>query len=173
MTEIKHRLALLAAAGLLAGAPVVAHGPAAPAQESTRDSTVTLTSCVAKAENDGDKFVLTHLADVPDHPAVHGRVVYWVDDVSQIKPHVGAQVRLTGTILDVSASEMEVKLGAGDEGGPIVEVEGNGSEVKTTPQNAEVSTANQSSREREIPTTVVKLKIDRVDVVAETCKLGA
>ena len=171
MTEIKHRLALLAAAGLLAGAPVVAHGPAAPAQESTRDSTVTLTSCVAKAENDGDKFVLTHLADVPDHPAVHGRVVYWVDDVSQIKPHVGAQVRLTGTILDVRASEMEVKLGAGD--GPCVVVAGNVPDVKTPPPNAEVSTANQSSREREIPTTVVKLKIDRVDVVAETCKLGA
>jgi hypothetical protein len=170
MTHIKHTVAALVAAGLICGATAAAQGTQTPGP--ARGSAITLTSCVEKAQNDdGDKFVLTHLADVPAYPEIHGRVVYWVDEVGKIRPHVGRQIRLTGTITDVDQAEMEVKLGAGENGGAVVEIEGHGTQVKTSPRSADVSTRNQKEKERDIPTTVVKLRIDRVDVVAETCKL--
>jgi hypothetical protein len=172
MTHIRHTVAAIVAAGLICGATVAA-AQGTPAHGPERGSAVTLTSCVAKAQNDdGEKFILTHLADVPSYPEIHGRVVYWVEEVAKIRPHVGHQIRLTGTITDVDKAEMEVKLGADDKGGAIVEIEGHGTEVKTSPKNADVSTRNQTEREREIPTTVVKLRVDRVDMIAATCKLS-
>jgi hypothetical protein len=171
MTHISHTVATLVATGLICGATVAAAQRPKP-EGPARGSTVTLTSCVEKAQNDdGEKFVLTHLADVPAYPEIHGRVVYWVDEVEKIRPHVGRQIRLTGRITDVDKAEMEVKLGAGADGGAIVEVEGHGTEVKTSPEHADVSIRDQTAKEREIPTTVVKLLVERVDMVAETCKL--
>jgi hypothetical protein len=171
MTHMQQRLAAMIAACVIAGAAVVSaqeRRPTAPA----RGSAITLTSCVENAQNDeGDKFVLTHLADVPDYPEIHGRVVYWVDEVGKIRPHLGHQIRLTGTITDVSRAEMEVKLGAGEQGGAIVEIEGHGTQVKTSPRNADVSTRDQKAQEKDIPTTVVKLRIDAVQKVADTCRL--
>jgi hypothetical protein len=172
MTHIRLTIAAFVAAGLICGTTVAAD-QATRAPGPTRGSAVTLTSCVEKAQNDeGDKFVLTHLADVPDYPETHGRVVYWVDDVTKIRPHVGRQIRLIGTITDIDKAEMEVKLGAGEQGGAVVEIEGHGTQVKTSPRNADISTRDQKVRERDIATTVVKLRVDRVDMVAATCKLA-
>ena len=166
MTHFKHTVTAFVAAAL--AATVVGaqeHGP-------TKGSTVMLTSCVEKAQDgDGDKFVLTHVADVPAQGATHGRVVYWIDRTDQIKPHVGHQIRLQGTVTDIDKAEMEVKLGPDGKGGAFVEIEGHGTQVKTTPSSAGVSAAGQTIRERDIPTTVVKLKIDKLEMVADSCKL--
>jgi hypothetical protein len=168
MTHFKHAVTAFIAALSVAGATVAGaqgHGP-------MKGSTVMLTSCVEQAQNGGgDKFVLTHVADVPTQSAPHGRVVYWIDQTDQLKPHVGHQIRLQGTVTDVGKAEMEVKLGPDGKGGAIVEIEGHGTQVKTTPSSAGVSTAGQTKRERDIPTTVVKLKLDKLEMVADSCKL--
>ncbi len=165
MTHFKHAVTLFAAAAFLAGSA------AATAQQKPAaiGSTVTIVSCVEKAQNSsGDKLVLTHVADVPTQPATHGRVVYWIEDVSKLKPHVGHQVRITGKVANVDKSEIEVR---NKTTGAVAEIEGHGTEVKTTPDKARVSNPGQTPKEQDIPTTVVTLALDKVEMVAERCKL--
>jgi hypothetical protein len=169
MTHSKYGVALLAALSLTLGVTLAA---AQQQSAATIGSTVTLTSCVEKSPTSGDKFILTHVADVPAHPATKGgRVVYWIDKVDKLKSHVGHQIRLMGKITDVDKEEMEVKLGEAPDGGAIVEIEGPGKQVKATPGQAGVS-ANQAAKERDIPTTLVKLKLDKVEMVAANCQLA-
>jgi hypothetical protein len=165
MTHFKHGLTIAAAVALLAGAGTAT----AQHKQATIGSTVTLVSCVEQAQNgNGDKLVLTHVADVPTQPPTHGRVVYWIEDVSKLKAHVGHQVRITGKVAGVDKSEIEVK---NDAKGAVAEIEGHGTEVKTTPEKARVSNVGQTSKEADIPTTVVSLALDRVEMVADRCKL--
>jgi hypothetical protein len=131
---------------------------------------VTLTACVERGQGP-DTFILTKAADVPVHPATHGRVVYWLDDIKALRNHVGHQVRVTGTITDVEQEEMEVKLGSDNRGGWSVEIEGPGRDVRTTPQNAGVETPAAKVAPRDIKTTLVKMKVDEVAMAAATCQL--
>jgi hypothetical protein len=157
MTHLKHSLAAIAAIGLIASASVAAQ------HEPVKGSTVMLTSCVERAQGgDGDKFVLTHVADVPTQPATHGKIVYWIEKVDKIKPHVGHQIKITGKITDVDKNEIEKK-----QGGAVVEIEAHGTEVKTSPDKAGVAHSN-----RDMPTTVVTLSIDKLEMVANKCLLA-
>src|SRR5688572_10352160 len=165
MTHIRYALVGLLAAGLVTSATANAAGQSR--SEPTVGSTVTLSSCVAKGQKD-DTFVLTDVADVPVHPATKGgKVVYWIDKVDWLKPHVGHQIRLAGTITDIDKREMEVKTDG--KGGAWVEIEGAGAQVKTTTQRAGVAPANPSVKELDIPTTLVKLKVSGVTMVADRC----
>lgn len=165
MTDFKYALGILLAAGLLISSPAGVAGQ--DRSEPSVGSTVTLSSCVARGQKD-DTFVLTDVADVPVHPATKGgRVVYWIDKVDWLKPHVGHQIRLTGTITDVDKKEMEVKTDG--KGGAWVEIEGAGAQVKTTTQRAAVAPANPGVREMDIPTTLVRLKVAGVTMVADRC----
>lgn len=159
MTQLK-------SSSVVAAAVLIASAGLAMAQQShhepTKGSTVTLTSCVERAQNGDDKFVLTHVADVPTQPAPHGRVVYWIEKVDQIKPHVGHQVRLTGKITDVGKNEIETK-----KGGTVVEIEGHGKEVKTSADKAGVASTGH-----DVPTTVLTLALDKVEMVADKCLLA-
>jgi hypothetical protein len=166
MTHFKHGVTLLAAAALLVGIG----DAAAQHKQAAKGSTVTLVSCVEKAQNgNGDKLVLTHVADVPAQPATHGRVVYWIEDVSKLKPHIGHQVRITGKVAGVEKSEIEIRNQAT---GAVAEIEGHGTEVKTTPDKARVSNPGQTPKEQDIPTTVVTLALEKVEIVADRCKLA-
>jgi hypothetical protein len=163
MTHFKHGLTLFAAALLVGTGDATAQY-----KQAAKGSTVTLVSCVEKAQN-GDKLVLTHVADVPAQPATHGRVVYWIEDVSKLKPHIGHQVRITGKVAGVEKSEIEIRNQAT---GAVAEIEGHGTEVKTTPDKARVSNPGQTPKEQDVPTTVVTLALDKVEMVAERCKLA-
>ena len=158
MTQFKYSCAVTAAALLIVSAGLAFAQQPGP----MKGSTVTLTSCVERAQNGGDdKFVLTHVADVPTQPAPHGRVVYWIEKVDKIKPHVGHQIRLTGKISDVGKSEIETK-----KGGAVVEIEGHGTEVKTSPEKASVAATGH-----DVPTTVLTLAVDKVEMVSAKCLL--
>jgi hypothetical protein len=129
---------------------------------------VTLTSCVEKAQK-ADSFILTNVADVPVHPATMGKVVYWLNDVKPLRPHVGHQIRVMGTITEVKQSEMEIKAGDDGQGGLHVEIEGPGRDVRTTAAKAGVSSAGQTPGKNDIKTTLVKLKVSDVTMVAPSC----
>ena len=165
MTHIKHAVAAFAAAGLIfAGAGVSAQS------EPTKGSSVMLTSCVEKGQK-ADTYVLTHVADVPSHPATHGgRVVYWLDreTAKKLKPHVGHQIRVSATVTDVDKREMEMKA---TDDGMLVEIEGPGRDVRTTPNKANVP-ATTAMAGRDVQTTLVKLKVNQLDMVAANCPLA-
>lgn len=166
MTHMKYLFATFAASGLILGAC------AAQAQrhEPTKGSIVTLTSCVEKAQKP-DTYVLTHVADVPVHPATHGRVVYWLDKetAKTLRPHVGHQIRVSGTIADIKREEMELKA---TDDGLYVELEGPGRDVRTAPDKVGVDTAGRTPEKNDIKTTVVKLKVDKLEMVAANCPLA-
>lgn len=164
MTQMKYLIAAFATSGLiitLAAAQTDRHEP-------TKGSTVTLTSCVEKAQKD-DTYVLTHVADVPVHAATHGRVVYWLDKETskKLRPHVGHQIRVSATVADIKKEEMELKA---TDAGIYVEVEGPGRDVRAKPDKVGVA-AGGAPEKHDITTTVVKLKVDRLDMVAANCPL--
>jgi hypothetical protein len=165
MTHMKHVAAAFAAAGLILGSAALSAQP-----EPTKGSSVMLTSCVEKGQK-ADTFVLTHVADVPTHPATHGgRVVYWLDrdTAKKLKPHVGHQIRVAATVSDVDKREMEMKA---TDDGMLVEIEGPGRDVRTTPNKAGVP-ATTAMANRDMPTTLVKLKVNQIDMVAANCPLA-
>lgn len=135
--------------------------------QMTHGQSVTLTACVEKAEK-ADTFILTRVADVPVHPATMGKVVYWLNDVKPLRPHIGHQVRVIGTITDVKQGEMEVKTGIDAQGGMTVEIEGPGRDVRTTADKAGVAQGGRQSKS-DIKTTLVKLKVSEVTMVAASC----
>jgi hypothetical protein len=132
-------------------------------------SKVTLSSCVERGDK-ADTFILTRTADVPVHPATHGRVVYWLDDARRLRAHVGHEVRVIGTITDVKQGEMEVTLGADPAGGWTVEIEAPGRDVRSSPSKAGVDAAARQSGSTDIRTTLVKLKVEEVTMAAAKCK---
>jgi hypothetical protein len=137
-------------------------------QHWTKGQDVTLSACVARGEKD-DTFVLTHVADVPVHPATMGRVVYWLDTVKDVKQHVGGEVHIVGKIDDVKQGEMELRSGEDERGGWYVEIEGPGRDVRTSAAKAGVSAADRKNASGEIKTTLVRLKVDDVKRVADRC----
>lgn len=165
MTHWQNTVAALAMA---AAAAATAGAQEKHAAQHQVGQTVTLTSCVEQAQ-DRDTFILTHTADVPVHPATHGRVVYWLDSVKPLREHVGHHVRIQGSIAEVKQEEMEVKLGDDGQGGWRVEIEGPGPDVTTTPEKAGVETAGRKDQADDIKTTLVKLKVADVTMVAPNC----
>ena len=164
MNYIKQAGALFAAAGLIIGSTAVA------AQEPTKGSSVALTSCVEKGQK-ADTYVLTHVADVPTQQATHGsRVVYWFDrdTANKLKSHVGHQIRIDATVSDVEKREMEMKA---TDDGIMVEIEGPGRDVRTTPNRAGVSAATAMANQ-DVKTTLVKLKVSKLAMVADKCLLA-
>jgi hypothetical protein len=165
MIHMKQLVAVFAATGLIIGSAAASAQP-----EPTKGSNVMLTSCVEKGQK-ADTFVLTHVADVPAHPATHGgRVVYWLDrdTAKKLRDHVGHQIRVSGKVADVDQREMEI---TDTDQGLMVEIEGPGQDVRTTPNNAGVSpTAAMAKLDQR--TTLVKLKDVKVDMVAAKCMLA-
>lgn len=166
MTHIRNAMAACILAGFAAHSAVVG-GQTPDARQRTVGQNVTLSSCVERAEKP-DTFILTHVADVPVHAAIMGRVVYWLDSVKDLRAHVGHQIRVVGTITEVKPGEMEVKLGDDGKGGWAVEIEGPGRDARTTPDKAGVSTPRESGKQ-DIKTTLVKLKVNEVTMVAASC----
>ena len=165
--EIRSHVVGIAAAVALASGAVAAQQDHQQHQWGSVGQQVTLSACVEKGLN--DTFILTNVADVPVHPATMGRVVYWLDTVSDVKKHVGSEIRIRGSITEVEQSEMEVKSGADDGGGWYVEIEGPGRDVHTPARNVGVETAGREDEADDIKTTLVKLRVDEVTRVAVGC----
>ena len=168
MTQIRH-----VAAATVAAAALVAAAPAAQQHEGhdkwgTVGQNITITACVEKGQKD-DTFLLTNVADVPVHPATMGKVVYWLDSIKEIRKHVGHQVRVNGKITEVEKSEMEVKAGDDKQGGWYVEIEGPGKDVRAPASKVGVETGGRKNEADDIKTTLVKLKVSDVTMVAASC----
>lgn len=136
-------------------------------------SSVVLTGCVERAQGDSDDVLLTEVVEVPLEssaalrPAPREPRIYWFDDTDDIDDHIGARVRVTGRLEKVEKEEMDVKR---RDGAIIVEIEGDGDNIETTPRQAGVTPPPRGAKTRDIPYWMLKLKVMNVEVVDETCR---
>jgi hypothetical protein len=160
------------AALAIAALTTVAGAPPAWAQDPHEvrvGSSVNITTCVARSVDDDDEFVLTNLVDMPAHPPIAGKVVYWVDDVDRLKQHVGKRIQFNARIKDVDRKEMEFKPARG-----VVEIEGPGGEVKARPDTVGVAAVSTTGGETTVRTTLVELELsDEPKVVTGVCGVAA
>jgi hypothetical protein len=169
----------VAATLLMAAAPIAAQQPQQPTgQSQANGGKITLHGCVRPGA-DKDTVVMTDVTEVTDAgrtsmPAeAHGRkVLFWLDRDEALKGHVGHMVEVSGTQTGVQKSEIELKVGRQKEGGLVAEFEGPGRDVKAS--NDVVgqplgTTGRQASEKADIPTFLVKVKVDTVRAVTGTC----
>ena len=149
---------------------------AVSAQESDgkkyeKGSTVTLQGCVVEAESKKDTYVLTNVREWPvanSDMGKFGKRYYWIDKSGKdMKAHLGHTVQVIGKISDVEKSEIEFKKG--DSGaGMNVEIEGPGKNVVTSPANADVKIDSRPNT-KDMPITLLKLKVDEIKMTSPTC----
>jgi hypothetical protein len=167
---MKTAFALVVALGLGAGMSAVSAQEHADSKKYDKDSTVTLQGCVTSAEKK-DTWVLTNVHEWPmatSDMGVFGKRYYWLDKVGKdLRQHGGHTVQITGKITEVKKSEIEVKPGEGD-GGMTVEIEGPGHDVKTTAENAQVGAITGRDK-KDIPITLLKVKVDDIKMIAANC----
>jgi hypothetical protein len=158
------------ALGIGAGISTVSAREQGDGQKYDKGSTVTLQGCVVAAEKK-DTFVLTNVREWPignSDMGKYGKRYYWIDkNTKDFRAHGGHTIQIVGKITDVEKSEIDVK--AGESGlGTTVEVEGPGRDVKTTAENAQVGAITGTSG-KDIPITLLKLKVDDVKMIAANC----
>ena len=161
---------LTLAIGLAAAvSPVAAQGNM-DGKKYDKGATVTLQGCVTAAEKK-ETYVLTGVREWPAGKSEMGKFgprMYWIDKTAKdLKGHLGHTVQLTGKITDVEKSEMEIKTGESG-AGIVVEIEGPGRDVVTSPKNAGVSPATRPNKD-DIKITLLKLHIDELKMMSSTC----
>ena len=170
MKRVSTAFALALTLGAAATMSTVAAQEKSDAKKYDKGSIVTLQGCVTAAEKK-DTFVLTQVQEWPAAASTmgkHGPRMYWIDKSSaDLKPHLGHTVQVQGVITDVDKSEMELKVG--EHGGVLmVEIEGPGKNVVTTPANAGVNPAALKN-DKDIKITLLKLKVDNIKMMSATC----
>lgn len=170
MLRLSTATGLVLAIGLSASMSSLAAQEKSDAKKYDKGSVVTLQGCVSNAEKKGT-FVLTQVREWPiatEPVGKHGPRMYWIDkDSKALKPHVGHTVQIVGVISDVEKSEMELKVGEHG-GGLVVEIEGPGHDVVTTPANAGVN-PSALTNDKDIKITLLKLKVDNIKMISSTC----
>jgi len=167
---MKTAIVLVFAITAAAGMSSAAAQSQADGKKYEKGSTVTLQGCVVAAEKK-DTYVLTHVREWPianSDMGKFGKRYYWIEKTDKMKAHAGHTIQLTGKITDVEKSEIEFK--AGESGNGInVEIEGPGRDVVTPAANATVATPPAGHAGKEMPITLLKLKIDDVKMTAANC----
>lgn len=128
---------------------------------------------------DKDTVLMTDVIEVTDAgqsaipTEAHGRkVLFWLDRDELLKAHVGHMVQLTGVAGGLEKSEIELKPGRQKNGGLVAEFEGPGHDVKASNDivGPAIGTAGRvASGKNDVPTFLVKVKVDSVRAVNGTC----
>ena len=162
------RISLGAAALLLSSVPAFAQDTATHNHQTelAKGSAIAIEGCVAAGEK-ADTFVIGAVKEIPGAPVQTGqRRFYWLDSTKHLRGHVGHYVQISGRIKDLERSEMEIELGAGENGGAVATIEGPGqADVKVAPSIVGVGTAGLTQKEIDIPITLVKIGVDSVKVL--------
>lgn len=158
---LNRRISLsFAVAVVLGTGPALAQDHAAHhAQDKLmKGAAVAIEGCVTAGEND-DTFVLGAVKEIPGRPLDTGlRRFYRLDSVDELRGKAGQIVRVEGRIDGIEEGKLEVKPGKADDGGTIVELEGPGRDIDTTP--AVVGTTGATAGKTTV--TVIKLDVDKV-----------
>ena len=170
----------VAAALVMSAMPLAAQQPQQRASQTTgvNGGKITLHGCV-RPGIDKDTVLMTDVIEVTDAgqsalPAdAHGRkVLFWLDRDEALKAHVGDMVQLTGVQGGLEKSEIELKPGRQKGGGLVAEFEGPGRNVKAPNDivGPAIGTSGRVAAEKnDVPTFLVKVKVDNVRAVNGTC----
>jgi hypothetical protein len=160
-------IALVIALGMSAGAASLSADEQADGKKYEKGATVTLQGCVTAAEAK-DTWVLTHVREWPaatTDMGKYGKRYYWLDKLGKdLRQHGGHTIQVSGKIDEVKKSEIDIESGESD-GGMTVEIEGPGTDVKTTAENAQVGALTG----KDIPITLLKVKVDDIKMIAANC----
>jgi hypothetical protein len=163
---MKTGIALIVALGISAGMSAASAQSQADGNKYEKGATVTLQGCVVAAEKK-DTWVLTNVKEWPignSDMGKYGKRYYWLDKAKDLRGHGGHTIQVIGKIAEVKKSEIDVSTGESD-GGLTVEIEGPGTDVRTTAQNAQVGAITG----KDVPITLLKLKVDEIKMVAANC----
>jgi len=176
----------VAAAMLIAAAPLTARQPPTPAAQTQAAASqpqvgpgakITLRGCVRPGV-DKDTVLMTDVVEADAGrsamPAeAHGRkVLFWLDRDDRLKEHVGRMVEVSGVQGGLEKSEIEFKAGRQKEGGFVAEFEGPGRDVKASSDvvGQALGTTGRAEDKKDLQTFLVKVKVDSVRPVAGTCR---
>lgn len=168
---MKTAIAFVVALGISAGMTSVSAKEQADGKKYEKGATVTLQGCVTAAEKK-DTWVLTNVREFPisnTDMGKFGKRYYWLDKLGKdLRGHGGHTIQVMGKITDVQKSEIDVKTGE-DPAGMTVEIEGPGRDVKTTAENAQVGAITGAAPNKDIPITLLKMKVDDIKMIAANC----
>jgi hypothetical protein len=138
-----------------------------------KGATVTLQGCVVSAEKK-DTYVLTNVKEWPvanSDMGKFGKRYYWLDKLGKdLRAHGGHTIQIVGKIDEVKKSEIEFKKGE-DGAGMTVEIEGPGTDVRTTVGNAQVNPIGAIVGDgKDIPITLLKLKVEEIKMISSNCQ---
>jgi len=161
---------LALAAGVTAGVSLGATQGNVDGKKYDKGATITLQGCVIAAEKK-DTYVLSRVQEWPlakSEIGKYGPRYYWIDKKGDdMKAHLGHTVQVIGKITEVEKSEMELRTGENGVG-QVVEIEGPGRDVVTSPANAGVNMASRPNK-NDIPITLLKLKVEELKMVSSSC----
>jgi uncharacterized protein YdeI (BOF family) len=164
---MKIAIALVAAISITAGMASIAAQSPSDAQKYEKGATVTLQGCVVAAEKK-DTWVLTNVKEQPagtTDMGKFGKRYYWLDKLGkELRDHVGHTIQVVGKIDKVEKSEIET---FDDPTGTLVEIEGPGTNVRTTKPNAQVIGAISG---RDVPITLLRLKVEEMKMTSSSCQ---
>lgn len=171
----------------MAAVPLAAQQPQQPASRTPATVTqpsgpsgakLTLHGCV-RPGIDKDTVLMTDVIEITDAgqsaipTEAHGRkVLFWLDRDEPLKAHVGHMVQVTGMAGGLEKSEIELKPGRQKDGGLVAEFEGPGRDVKASNAvvGSAIGTSGRAATEKsDVPTFLVKVKVDSVRAVNGTC----
>lgn len=159
---------LALAFGLAAGVSITADQGNLDGKKYDKGATVTLQGCVIAGEKK-DTFVFGNVNEWPignSEMGLHGQRMYWIDkDSKAIMAHLGHTIQVTGKITDVKKSEIEMEDATKKEG-LVVEIEGPGRNVETSPANAGVAVTHGTE---DIPITLLMLKVEELKMLSSSC----
>ena len=168
----------VAAAVLMSAAPIAAQQSSQASKGGTTAQPITLNGCV-RAGVEKDTVLMTDVVEVTNGgqsampTEAHGRkILFWLDRDDPLKAHVGHKVEVTGTQNGIEKSEVELKAGRQKQGGLVAEFEGPGHDVKASNDvvgPALGTSGRQAPEKNDVPTFLVKVKVNNVRPVSGTC----
>lgn len=158
-------LAMLAAATVTSAAQ-----DAIDAKNFEKGATVTLQGCVIAGERNGT-FVFSRVTVWPvAHSPIgkYGPRHFWLENAgAKLAEHLGETLQVTGTISDLSESEIEREPGSSHVGNRVA-IELPSGDVFTSPDYAGVAPA-QLGNKTDMKITLVKVKVESLLTVMKTC----
>lgn len=136
--------------------------------ERTRE--ITLRGCVEPGAKEGH-YLVTNVTEMQPAggsamPAfAHGRrVVFWLEDLPNLRKHMNHMIEIRGDFKDIKKSETDPKVRRGV---VVVELEGPGRDVDVSASQAEraIGTAGINK----MKTFLIRVDVDDVKMVSTTC----
>ena len=159
------RIPLFVAALFLAAAPALAqdHASHDKHEKLMKGSSLVLEGCVTTGENK-DTFVIGKVREIPGRPVDTGLLRYYrFDDVSEFRGMAGKVVRIEGRIDEIEDGQIQTKLGEANNGGTLVELEGPGRDIDTTPEVIGANTVTADGQKKKV--TIIVVDVDKVTAV--------